>query len=151
MTDQRLLRFIASIGYQTMVGAYETEDDEAISHFVWLLDVQPEDLCKAQDKAILLAFSVYDPEPVPFVIGVADAEKSQYLRAEVEASQQTSAASGTATVSSLLDPPNTTEAQASRPFSPIRIGTSPPEFLPTSMGQPAFYNDSSSGAHGHAR
>lgn len=78
----RLERFRRGVGREAMISPYGTEDDDSIEHFIWLLDVPEEDLCRVQDEAIALSFSLYDPDPVPFVIGVADPEKSLILRTE---------------------------------------------------------------------
>ena len=117
MTDERLMRFMRSVGRTTMVSPYETQDDESIAHFVWLLDVPEADLCAAQDDAILLSLNIYDPDPVPFVIGVADPDKSRFLRSQSQALVPSSSAAAAASTSDLLNQPSTSSAQL-RPRSP---------------------------------
>ena len=114
MTDERLVKFIRSVGRTTMISPYETEDDDSIGHFIWLLDVPKADLCTAQDDAILLSLDLYDPDPVPFIIGVADQDKSEFLRAESRAACPPSAAAA-ASVSDHLGQPSATRAQAQPP------------------------------------
>jgi len=124
MTDERLLKFLRSVGRTTMIRPYETEDDESIRHFIWLLDVPTADLCSAQDDAILLSLGLYDPDPVPFVIGVADLDKSGFLRAESQASPPSSVAAGAASLSSRLSQSSTSRAQASLPPPAFVLGSS---------------------------
>jgi len=113
MTDERVIKFIKSVGHPTMISAYGTDDgdDETIKHFIWLLDVTDETLCEVQDEAIELAFQIYDPYPVPFVIGVADPEKSQFLRTESQTVTPSSTAAAGVSVSAGLSQPETSGAQ----------------------------------------
>jgi hypothetical protein len=145
MTDERLLKFMSSVGYPTMISPYETEDDESIAHFIWLLDVPEKDLCEVQDDAILLSFNLYDPAPVPFVIGVADAEKSSFLRADAKPLGQASAALGTAHISN-LDAPNTTAAQTSEQSLAFKVAVVSSwnvwmaPTMPNALGQVLYLN-----------
>lgn len=80
--DERLARFLDQVGRRAMVIPRRVDDGEPIRYLVWLLDVPPEDLFKAHDEAATLSSSLYDPEPVPFMIGGADRVKSDQLLLE---------------------------------------------------------------------
>jgi len=111
MTDIRLLRFIKSVGHHTMLSPHGSDDDESIKHFIWLLDVDAEKLCEVQDEAIGLALDIYDPDPIPFIVGVADPDKSRFLRDESPAFGAPSTATVTAGISGGLGQPSATGTQ----------------------------------------
>ena len=76
--DERLVRFLDQVGRRAMVMPLVTDDGER-RRFVWILDVPEEDLLRVHNEATALSLSLYDPEPVPFGIGVADQEKTDEI------------------------------------------------------------------------
>lgn len=78
-SDPRLERFIQQVGRQVVAVPYGSDDDDTIQHFIWILNVPHEKLCEVHDQAIELALDIYEDGPLPFVIGVADPEKTRVL------------------------------------------------------------------------
>lgn len=98
--NKRLLEFVRSVGHQTLALPYESDDDELITHFVWLLHISRADLCDVEDRATELAFRIFGSDPLPFFIGVATPEKTKTLLAQASAPlfERSNTASGPATV-----------------------------------------------------
>lgn len=107
-----------------MINQHGSDDDDAITHFIWLLDVPEHRLCEVQDAAIDLAFKIYGDNPLPFFVGVASPEKTLFLRENARPRVYANMVTGIAEVSHSLSSLQGTEGQVPNDTPLFRLSRS---------------------------